>query len=133
MIDTPEQPAAMRSAPEPPRQTTPSAVSPEGGAPIQPGQRLAALDVLRGFALFGILLVHMALFTHSFSAQVLGLGAPSSPLDQLARWAIAFFAEGKFYSIFAFLFGVGTALQYARFQERGRPFVPFYLRRMGVL
>jgi uncharacterized protein len=89
--------------------------------------------MLRGFALFGILLVNMTLFTHSFYSQIIGMGPPATALDQWARWDVAFFAEGKFYSIFAFLFGLGMALQYRRFREQGKPFVPFYLRRLGVL
>jgi uncharacterized protein len=102
-------------------------------APIAPKQRVEVLDILRGFAIFGILLVNMAFFNSSFYTQITGLAQPSGMLDQLARWGIAFFAEGKFYSIFSFLFGLGMAIQYLRFQATGQHFVPFYLRRLGVL
>jgi uncharacterized protein len=54
-------------------------------------------------------------------------------LDQLAAWFIAFFAEGKFYSIFSFLFGLGMAIQYGRATQRNAPFGPFWLRRMLIL
>jgi uncharacterized protein len=91
------------------------------------------IDVLRGFAMFGILLVNMALFNHSFYSQIIGPSQPRGAIDQIAGWAIAFFAEGKFYSTFAFLFGLGLAIQYRRFQESGQGFVPFYLRRLAVL
>ncbi|HEU5099257.1 MAG TPA: DUF418 domain-containing protein, partial [Roseiflexaceae bacterium] len=74
-------------------------------APTPPSQRIQIIDILRGFAIFGILLVNMALFNHTIYAQALSLHDPSGTLDQLARWGITFFAEGKFYSIFAFLFG----------------------------
>jgi uncharacterized protein len=102
-------------------------------APTRPSQRIPELDILRGFAIFGILLVNMALFNHSIYAAVLNLAGPLNRLDQPARWSIAFFAEGKFYSIFAFLFGLGLATQYRRAQAHGTRFVPFFLRRMGVL
>lgn len=52
-------------------------------------------------------------------------------LDRVARWGID--SPGKFYSIFTFLFGLGLAIQYRRAQERGKRFVPFFLRRLLVL
>ena len=102
-------------------------------APTPPSQRIQIIDILRGFAIFGILLVNMALFNHAIYAQALGLDEASGTLDRLARWGIQFFAEGKFYSIFAFLFGLGLAIQYRRAQEYATRFVPFFLRRMTVL
>jgi uncharacterized protein len=102
-------------------------------APVAPSQRIQVIDIVRGFAIFGILLVNMAFFNHAIYALALNLARPVDALDQLARWGITFFAEGKFYSIFAFLFGLGMMIQYRRAQERGTRFVPFFLRRMGVL
>lgn len=125
-------PAAPQLKPRPaPAHPSPAIPPPSG--PVPSPERLVLLDVLRGFALLGILLVNMALFNHSFVAQVIGLDRPTGLLDQLARWVIAFFAEGKFYSTFAFLFGLGMALQHRRFVAGGRRFAPFFLRRMGVL
>jgi hypothetical protein len=74
----------------------------------------------------------MALFKHTIYTQALNLNNPSGTLDRLARWGIMFFAEGKFYSTFAFLFGLGMAIQYRRAQEHGTAFPPLFLRRMGV-
>lgn len=102
-------------------------------APVRPSQRFDIIDILRGFAIFGILLVNMEFFNNSFYAMVIGEYDIHSTLDQIGRWIIAFFGEGKFYSTFSFLFGLGMALQYARAQEKGQRFVPFYLRRMFVL
>ncbi len=101
--------------------------------PIRPSQRFHIIDILRGFAIFGILLVNMEFFHNSFYAMVIGEYDISSTLDQVGRWIIAFFGEGKFYSTFSFLFGLGMALQLARADEKGQRFVPFYLRRMFVL
>ena len=101
--------------------------------PVRPSQRFDIIDILRGFAIFGILLVNMEFFSNSFYAMVIGEFEIHSTLDQLGRWFIAFFGEGKFYSTFSFLFGLGMALQYTRAQEKGQRFVPFYLRRMFVL
>jgi uncharacterized protein len=101
--------------------------------PTPPSQRIQIIDTLRGFAIFGILLVNMALFNHTIYALALNLNDPAGMLDRVARWGILFFAEGKFYSIFAFLFGLGLAIQYRRAQEHGTHFVLFFLRRMLVL
>lgn len=116
MVDTREEPTTTRVGSE--HQRVPRIDIPElpVAAPVPLAERMLVIDMLRGFAIFGILLVNMAFFNHSFYAQIVGLGPPTGVLDQLARWGIAFFAEGKFYSTFAFLFGLGMAIQYRRFQ-----------------
>ncbi len=100
---------------------------------IQPtSDRLLVLDVLRGFALFGVLLVNMVDF--SSSALMPGYSAPQwDTLNQIIDVGVYLLAVTKFYLLFSFLFGVGFALQMGRMQERGRAFVPFYLRRLAVL
>lgn len=66
-------------------------------ATITPVQhRIAALDILRGFALFGVLLVNMLDFSSS-ALRVDTLGTRGGELDQLMDIAIAFFAITKFY------------------------------------
>ena len=76
----------------------------------KPG-RLAQLDVLRGIAVFGILLVNIWGFAWgTLSLRYGTLPAPAPWLDQAAIFAVAALAEFKFYPIFAFLFGAGFAL-----------------------
>jgi uncharacterized protein len=100
---------------------------------VQPVQeRIAALDILRGFALFGILLVNMLDFSGS-ALRLETLGARGNELDQVVDVGIAFFAITKFYLLFSFLFGVGFAVQMRRMEASGRPFVGFYVRRLLVL
>jgi len=99
--------------------------------PLLPQERIALLDILRGFAIFGILLVNMELFNSppypTEGSGVVGTG------DQLAEWLIRFFGEGKFYTLFSFLFGVGFSLQMARAASQGARFGPVYWRRLFVL
>jgi len=118
-------------ASRPPTRDLPASAAKPG--PIAPRQRIATIDILRGFALLGILLVNMQLFNSSFVAMIAGLHAPATMLDQWARWLVVFLAEGKFYSIFACLFGLGLALQYQRAEALGTRFGPYWLRRMAVL
>ena len=53
--------------------------------------------------------------------------------DTLAQNLVLFFAEGKFYTIFAFLFGLGFAVQLARADAKGKDIRSFYPRRLLVL
>lgn len=77
---------------------------------VRPG-RLAQLDVLRGIAVFGILLVNIWGFAWgTLSLRYGTLPTPAPWLDQAAIFLVAAFAEFKFYPIFAFLFGAGFAL-----------------------
>ena len=76
----------------------------------RPG-RLLQLDVLRGVALFGILLVNIWGYAWgTLSLRYGTLPAPAPWLDQAAILVVAALAEFKFYPIFAFLFGAGFAL-----------------------
>ena len=95
--------------------------------PIEPERRLDAVDMVRGFALFGVLLVNM----YNFGASdPLNWGAP---IDELAFSVKRFFFETKSWRLFSFLFGFGFALQMLRAEQRGASFLPFYLRRLAVL
>jgi uncharacterized protein len=102
--------------------------------PTQPNERFAFLDVLRGFALCGVLIANMAFhsgywFLSPENQEVLQFAAAGDIL----MWFIHFFSDGKFYSIFSMLFGIGFALQMQRSMERGEPFLGRYSRRLLIL
>jgi uncharacterized protein len=93
-----------------------------------PRGRSPALDALRGFALFGIILVNAPFF-----AGPLRNLAPSGWLDALALWLIAAFAAGKFFLMFSFLFGFGFAMILARAEAQATPVAGRFFRRLAVL
>ena len=97
--------------------------SPTLSSPTQAGERIPAVDILRGFALFGILLVN---FPGSEAAR-------SGAVDDAVSKMLTILVSCKFYTTFSFLFGLGFALQLIRAQSRGRRVVPVYIRRMLVL
>jgi uncharacterized protein len=100
--------------------------------PVQPNERVETIDILRGFALFGILLVNMMYFAWPVYTEV--MGTPwTQPLDKAASWFVSFFAAGKFFTLFSFLFGLGLALQMQRAEAKGIATVPLYVRRLLVL
>ena len=101
--------------------------------PVQPGERSALLDALRGYALFGILIANMMAFIGFFFVE----DAERSRLllsqfDDVSEFLLEWLVVGKFYSIFSLLFGIGFAIQLGRLEERGEG-VPRYLRRLFVL
>lgn len=97
-------------------------------------ERVRLLDALRGFAVFGILLNNILVFSGYFllpPERIVELGHPT--LDHLTHWLGTFLVEGKFYSLFSFLFGLGFAVQMQRAAQRETPFVPLFKRRLSVL
>ncbi|MCH8948556.1 MAG: DUF418 domain-containing protein [Acidobacteria bacterium] len=98
--------------------------------PVRPKERIEILDILRGFALFGVLLANMSdALPWSFLFAELWRGTA----DQVALRLIEFFVTGKFLRLFSFLFGLGFALQLGRAESLGARFVPLYVRRLAVL
>lgn len=92
-----------------------------GGADAAAGlRRIAHIDVLRGMAVFGILLVNIWSFVWGFGALRYGAIAEPSWMDRGVVFAVALVAEQKFYPIFAFLFGAGFALQARSLRRRLR-------------
>ena len=101
-------------------------------APVPARERVDVIDVLRGFALFGVLVANALWYFSGFaelSEQDI-LRLPVNPLDPAVFELEQFFVSNKFISIFAFLFGMGFALQMRRADEAGAPVKRLYLRRM---
>jgi uncharacterized protein len=97
---------------------------------VQAGERVETIDILRGIAVLGILLVNMQMFFSPLSQTFAGADPWTGSLDRAATALIRFLAQGKFYTMFSFLFGLGMAIQMERAEARGRRFVPFFLRRL---
>lgn len=102
--------------------------------PVQPDERIHEMDIVRGVALFGILLANMAFFSSPvIYMQMAGVDWWTTPWDQIAEWFIQFFAEAKFFTMFSFLFGLGFAIFIQRAEKKGDKAVSLYLRRMFIL
>lgn len=101
--------------------------------PVQPAERIAVMDMLRGFALLGILLVNMQFFAYPLLHGLFGLPPDTPAPDYAAHWFVAFAAQAKFYSLFSFLFGLGFTIIMERAAAKGYSVVPFFVRRMLVL
>ena len=106
--------SATVAAPSHSRFTPTSFASPE---------RLHALDILRGLALFGMILVHLKNLA----------GREVTGLEGWIPWGVGVFVEQKAWGTFAFLFGVGFAVLLRRLDARGEWAVPIFLRRLTAL
>lgn len=100
------------------------------------GRRIAEVDILRSFALFGILITNVIVATTLWSYT-----GPSDeplvrwdgPVDQVVRGLISAFFAGRFYLLFAFLFGYSFTLQIAAAQRAGVSPNTRLLRRCAAL
>jgi len=102
--------------------------------PIRPKNRIETIDILRGFALFGVIMANTWGFqSWSLPWTIQFEEVWTGAADHVAMWGITFFVEGRFYRLFSFLFGLGIALQLGRAEQRGAPFFAVYRRRMLVL
>lgn len=101
--------------------------------PIAGEERIVVLDILRGLAIFGILIMNIQFFSYpdygklSFSEFYPGI------LNQLVDWFTAFFIQSKFYSMFSFLFGIGMAVLFDRSLKKNIKFTSFFSRRLFIL
>lgn len=78
---------------------------------MQPNTRLVAMDVLRGFALLGILIVNIQSFAMPGAAYLNPTSFGDLEGINLAVWQMThIFADQKFMSIFSMLFGAGIIL-----------------------
>jgi uncharacterized protein len=95
--------------------------------PVQPNERIAALDVIRGFALFGVLLAY----------TLWNLGNPPentySQTDRVLNRVLTALVDTKAYTLLATLFGLGFSIQLCRAEARGMNNVPVYCRRLLAL
>jgi uncharacterized protein len=103
--------------------------------PTTGDERLPLLDAIRGIALAGILLANLTSF---YGADMLdGASRSAQAAAGVGRgvlFTVDWLVEGKFYSVFSILFGIGFALQAARRGSPGSPDIgPFFRRRMAVL
>ena len=100
-------------------------------APV--GARIDAIDVVRGLALFGVLAINLDTeFRVSLFEQFLPPPTVSEPLDGVVRAVLKTVFEFKAFALFAFLFGVGLAIQFERLEGRADR-TSLLVRRLAIL
>lgn len=104
----------------------------ENLAPVAESKRIDVLDIIRGIALIGIVLMNIEWFNRAF-IDLGSFNKELTGLDHATGWIIRCFVEGKLYKLFALLFGMGFAIMIVRAKEAQRPFNAWFVRRMSFL
>jgi uncharacterized protein len=103
-------------------------------APVAAGERLDVLDVMRGIAVLGILLVNIDAFIgYGFSSTASMPPPRGARFDDLTAFAAEFLVQGKFYCLFSFMFGVGFSVFVQRAAARGHDAAALFKRRLAGL
>ena len=102
--------------------------------PVSLSERADILDVLRGFALLGVLLDNIFGFTGwGFLTQSMRETLPTWPADGIVALSEFTFIKGKFYSLFSLLFGVGFSIILIRGEQKGVDPLKIFYRRLIIL
>ncbi|MFF2890120.1 DUF418 domain-containing protein [Paenibacillus sp. NPDC057967] len=97
---------------------------------IMPNERIGSLDMIRGLALFGILLINVG----GYRVITEGMEMPAiAGADAIIQSLITVLVQKKFFSIFSFLFGAGFFLFASRAESRGDKPRRRFARRLTVL
>ncbi|MDE7351419.1 MAG: DUF418 domain-containing protein, partial [Muribaculaceae bacterium] len=104
-------------------------------SPIEASKRHVILDALRGFALLGICMANFPEFSlYSFLPAHVAETMPTSGWDLITKYFLSIFIDGKFYTIFSLLFGIGFSIIISNVAKRGgNAFVVFYRRMFFLL
>lgn len=95
--------------------------------------RVALLDIFRGFALFGIFVVNIRYMSSSVNHPEAFEWMKDGSLNLAIDWLLANFFNSKFFPIFSFLFGVGFAMQINKMEEKKKFNTFFFIRRYFFL
>ncbi|WNM18675.1 DUF418 domain-containing protein [Flavobacterium capsici] len=99
--------------------------------PIQKEDRIDFLDIMRGIAIFFIFTANIPVFSGLFflSDEIIKNGI-TLPTDDWVDIILYTIVDGKFYTIFSLLFGIGITIQYENLIARNQSFGSFFKKRM---
>lgn len=103
-------------------------------SPQLPNERADILDITRGFALLGICLANYFYSSlYIFQKKEYTDALATAGIDWwLSRVNIAL-VDGKFYSLFSLLFGIGFSIIFLRNKEAGKNGLKIFYRRLFIL
>lgn len=107
-----------------------TAAANDSAAPVLGADRIQSLDILRGIAILGILVMNIYAFAMPFPAYSNPLLMGGTDSLNLGTWFVTHvFFDQKFLSIFAMLFGAGIVLMTGRAESRGAKYGRIFYRR----
>ena len=103
-------------------------------SPIKPSERYIILDALRGFALLGICLANYPEFSlYTFQPDSIAENMPTANVNKIVRFIQYVLIDGKFYTLFSLLFGMGFSIILSHASQRGNGGLRIFYRRMIIL
>lgn len=97
------------------------------GQPIQTNQRIVIIDVLRGWAILGVVIMnYFDFFTFERDWQ----NFKPDPLISKLIFAVSFLLASKSWTLLSLLFGYGFSVVMEKFREKGKPPCAFFAKRM---
>ena len=88
--------------------------------PVGEDERIEAVDILRGVALFGVMAINvLSEFRVSIFQQFVGGPVAAGAVNRWVETFFHFFIELKAFAVFSMLFGLGMAIQFDRLRARG--------------
>lgn len=98
--------------------------------PVMAKERNHSIDILRGVAVLGILVMNIYAFAMSFTAYMNPLAAGGTEPWNIGTWFFThIFFELKFMTIFAMLYGAGLVMMMTRADARGSRYAAIWYRR----
>lgn len=102
--------------------------------PVSGKQRHLILDSLRGIALLGICLANYPEFSlYTFLDKEVTAIMPTAGIDKIVRYLQYIFIDGKFYTLFSLLFGIGFSIILSNAEQNNRNGLKVFYRRMAIL
>jgi len=98
-------------------------------SPIQQNDRVVIVDIIRGFALVGVLIANFTGYNYENIPSSV-FNTISSPFDKALIHFNAVFFEWKFYTTFSILFGYGFGLILSSLEKKNINPNVFFIRRM---
>ena len=103
-------------------------------APVSKKNRIEILDVIRGFAIFGILIANIQSWSgYKYIPFDVMETLPYYNYNDIVKYFFMFFIDMKFYTLFSLLFGIGFYIQFNKFRDEQEPFLKTYRRRLSFL
>lgn len=103
-------------------------------SPVKASERYVILDALRGFALLGICMANFPEFSlYNFLHDDVASAMPTAGIDSVARFLLYVFVDGKFYTLFSLLFGMGFSIILSNSRKKGIDGYSLFYRRMSAL
>ena len=103
-------------------------------SPVKTSERFVVLDALRGFALLGICMANFPEFSlYTFLSPEAVAAMPTAVADTITRYLLYVLVDGKFYTLFSLLFGIGFSIIIRNAERKGANGFRIFYRRMGML